>query len=136
MNPPYISNNKNMSGFNYKQLNQFADDLNLPQAPQKQTQPSNLAGNLMGAGLGAFGNIMSSAAQGRYDQRVGMEKPNAAGTVLGDFQLAGMGAQFGPIGAGVGAALDLVKNAFEYKKKKDAYEAQKIKLIFKICVKV
>ena len=129
MNPPYISNNKNMSGFNYKQLKKFADDLNLPQETQ-QPQTSNLAGDLMGAGLGAFGNIMSSAAQGRYDQRVGMEKPNAAGTVLGDFQLAGMGAQFGPIGAGVGAALDLVKNAFEYKKKKDAYEAQKNKVNF------
>jgi len=130
---PNFSTNKNMQGYTNKQLNEFAGQLGMPQAPANVSQnvPKLDAANLVGSGLGMFGNIMSSVGKGRYDQRVGMEKPNAAGTILGDFQLAGMGASLGPIGAGVGAALDLVKNIFTYGKKKEAFDAQKNKVNFK-----
>jgi hypothetical protein len=93
-----------------------------------QWKNPNTAGNI-NAGLQMGSGLMTALAPNQYDGTVGMERPNPFQT-FSNFQLAGMGATFGPVGAAVGAGADVVKNIFAYQKAMQQYQAAKAKTNF------
>jgi len=81
--------------------------------------------SLLGAGIGAATKLIGTNAS-TYDQRVGMSKPNAFGTMFGDSTFTQIGSSFGPAGMAIGGTVDLIKNAIKYAKQKDRYENKKL----------
>jgi hypothetical protein len=81
-------------------------------------------GSLIGAGANLVSKGIRTLAPDTYNQRVGMENPNAVGTILGDTTMTQLGSSIMPgIGTAIGGGLDLIKNIFTYGKKKAAYDA-------------
>lgn len=81
---------------------------------------NNKLSSNIGVGLSALSGVTSAAFPSDYNKQVGMEKPNPLQT-FSNFQMAGMGAQFGPVGLAVGAGLDVAKNAVQYYRQQKAY---------------
>ena len=81
---------------------------------------NNKLSSNIGVGLSALSGVTSAAFPSDYNKQVGMEKPNPLQT-FSNFQMAGMGAQFGPVGLAVGAGLDVAKNAIQFYNQKKAY---------------
>lgn len=110
----------------------FDNPLKKPEMPAKEGGLSGeQKGSLIGAGINMGSKLIRGLAQDRYDQRVGMEDPNAVGTILGDTTFTQMGSSIMPgIGTAIGGGLDLIKNIITFSKKKDAYNAGKRKADF------
>jgi hypothetical protein len=87
---------------------------------------------IAGAGVGLVSGLVKAGAPDKYDQRVGMSKPNLGGNLFGDATFTQVGlnpalmAATGGISALVGGGVDLVKNAVKYVKQKDRYENKKL----------
>lgn len=87
---------------------------------------------IAGAGVGLVSGLVKAGAPDKYDQRVGMSKPNLGGNLFGDATFTQMGlnpglmAATGGISALVGGGVDLVKNIVKYSKQKDRYENKKL----------
>lgn len=95
----------------------------IPTAPIEQGAglSQQQKGNLMGLGAQGVQLAGQMIGEDQYDYRVGMEKPNAIKT-LTNTQFTQMGSAFGPVGAGIGAGVDIVKNIAAFMKQKRAYE--------------
>lgn len=87
---------------------------------------------IAGAGVGLVSGLVKAGAPDKYDQRVGMSKPNLGGNLFGDATFTQVGlnpalmAATGGISALVGGGVDLIKNAVKYAKQKDRYENKKL----------
>lgn len=87
---------------------------------------------IAGAGVGLVSGLVKAGAPDKYDQRVGMSKPNLAGNLFGDATFTQVGlnpalmAATGGISALVGGGVDLIKNVVKYAKQKDRYENKKL----------
>jgi hypothetical protein len=85
----------------------------------------------IGAGLGIATSLIGANAS-KYDQRVGMSKPNAFSTIAGDSTVTQIGlnpalmAATGGLSAVAGLSIDAVKNTFKYLKQKDKYDNKKL----------
>jgi hypothetical protein len=85
----------------------------------------------IGAGLGVATSLIGANAS-KYDQRVGMSKPNAFSTIAGDSTVTQIGLNpalmgaTGGLSAVAGLGIDLVKNIVKYNKQKDSYENKKL----------
>jgi hypothetical protein len=83
------------------------------------------------AGLGIATSLIGANAS-KYDQRVGMSKPNAFNTIAGDSTVTQIGLNpalmgvTGGLSAVAGLGIDLVKNIVKYNKQKDRYENKKL----------
>jgi hypothetical protein len=93
------------------------------------------AGQATSAGIGAGLGIATSLAARNasvYDQRVGMSKPNALGTIASDSTVTQIGlnpalmAATGGLSAVAGLTIDDIKNSIKYVKQKDKYENKKL----------
>lgn len=87
---------------------------------------------IAGAGVGLASSLIKAGAPDKYDQRVGMSKPNLGGNLFGDATFTQVGlnpalmAATGGISALVGGGVDLIKNSVKYAKQKDKYENKKL----------
>jgi hypothetical protein len=100
--------------------------------PKKIGLSKDMKYNLASMGVGIGTNLIKTAAPGNYDERVGMTKPNAVGSIFGDgtFTQIGlnpalMGAT-GGMSAVAGVGVDLIKNTIGYKMQLDKYNNKKI----------
>jgi hypothetical protein len=85
----------------------------------------------IGAGLGIATSLAARNAS-VYDQRVGMSKPNALGTIASDSTVTQIGLNpllmgaTGGLSAVAGLTIDAIKNSIKYAKQKDKYENKKL----------
>lgn len=77
-------------------------------------------GTALTAGANTITALGSNFAPPVYDPRIGMAKPNPLGTMT-NFQLAGTGAAFGPVGMAIGGGLDVLKNLYSLQQQNKAY---------------
>jgi hypothetical protein len=99
---------------------------NAPTVTPKPGMTALQKSQLTGMAINAGAKLVNTMLPGKYDDRVGMTKPNAVGTILGDGTFTQIGSTFGPVGLAVGGAVDLVKNTIKYKKNKDIYQNKKL----------
>lgn len=89
-------------------------------ASKQQGLSQNQKMGLVSGGVGMFSNALKGLSPDQWDPRVGAEKPGFG--QLADTKFTQMGATFGPVGMGVGFAVDAVKNIWGYTKKKAQYD--------------
>jgi hypothetical protein len=88
--------------------------------------------NLVKGGIGMGAALVSALGtkMGRgYDYRVGMERPSLAKS-MSDLQFTQMGANLGPLGAGVGLIADTAKNLSAFQKHRSQFNKAETKADF------
>lgn len=90
----------------------------MPQMPRPNNFNQNQVISTAANAVTTAGNMLFA---GDYNAKVGMEKPNALNTFT-DLQMTGMGASIGgPVGAGVGFGVDMLKNILAWKNRQHQY---------------
>lgn len=92
----------------------------MPSNPFGWTKNQQLAAPAIQGATGLLNGVMQQAAPTTYDPRVGMAKPNPLQTMT-NLQMTGIGANFGPVGAGIGFAADMGINALTLRNQQRQY---------------
>ena len=120
-NPTLFKKNGILSNMNYSPAGGNSNTgitINNPNSKKPNPAQRNA---IINAGTGAISLLGDAIAPEQYNKTAGVTRP----TVLGEFtnlEATGLGATVGgPVGAGIGLALDITKNALSYKRKMNAY---------------